>query len=78
MVGIVTVIFSDGPLSTPLESTDFTKYEYVRPASTVLSVYRVPETSPFVNFTGGVDCVSRYTLYPTTREALAVQVMVAE
>ena len=42
VVGTVTVILVDGLLSTPLESTEVTEYVYVWPASTVLSVYRVP------------------------------------
>lgn len=77
-VGTLTVIFSDGLLSIPLESTAVTKYEYVWPASTVLSVYFVLETIPEVNLTVPPDGNKRYTLYPTTGDLLAAQEIVTE
>lgn len=77
-VGTLTVIFSDGLLSIPLASTAVTKYAYVRPASTVLSVYFVLETIPEVTLTVPPDCNMRYTLYPTTGDLLAVQEIVTE
>ncbi len=78
VVGTVTVILEDGLLSTPLESTDVTEYVYVRPASTVLSVYCVPRTGLMVNLTGPLGGEARYTLYPSTGDMLAVQPTVTE
>lgn len=78
VVGTWTVIVSDGLLSIPLKSTEVTKYEYVWPAPTVLSVYLVPEMILLVKLTGLLNDDARYTLYPATGVLLAVQLRVTE